>query len=211
MPLCLRRYGLAGLVLTAMMAGCDGNAPQLEAIRAERNQAQQQVKDCQKEVAAIKEELAVRDKQIEILQALGPKRLEKLYHITSITLGNYTGGYDSDGKPGGGQPGDDSIKVFMEPRDQTGSVIKAAGEVTIQVFDLAQPEGKNKIAECKWSSEELDKTWSGGFGVYHFGLLCPWKERPRHEDLTVRVVFVDYLTGREHAAQKAVKVHLPAQ
>ena len=77
-----------------------------------------------------------------VVRDLHPKRLEKLFHVKSINLGRHTGGTDMDGKPG-----DDGIKVFLLPTDAEGSVIKVAGSVTIQLFDLATDPGEsNNVA-----------------------------------------------------------------
>ncbi len=145
-------------------------------------------------------------KQIRSLQALGEgKRLEKIFHVSKIELGRYTGGVDTDGRGG-----HDAVKVFLRPIDRDGSTLKAAGDVKIQIYDLALPPKDNLIGEYKWSVDEISKYWSGGFMTYHFSFVCPWKEgtEPRHKKLTVRAEFVDYLTGRSFTAQKLCEVRL---
>ncbi|HUS48279.1 MAG TPA: hypothetical protein VM098_09170 [Phycisphaerae bacterium] len=144
-------------------------------------------------------------KQIRTLQALGPKRLEKMYHVTAIQLGRYTGGIDTDA-----QGGHDAIKVYLAPVDQDGSTIKAAGDVAVQLYDLAEPAGGNLIGEYKWPVDKLSGQWSGGIITYHYSFVCPWKNGPpKHDEITVRVKFVDYLTGKTFTAQKLCKVNLP--
>jgi hypothetical protein len=143
--------------------------------------------------------------QVETLRRLGPERLQKLFCVTFIQLGRHTGGVDLDGRTG-----DDAIRVYLDPLDRHGSTIKVAGEVAIRLFDLAEPAEKNLIGEYNWSVDELAGQWRGGFGVYRFSFVCPWKAGPpKHDEITVRVEFVDYLTGRRFSAQKACKVRLP--
>ena len=144
-------------------------------------------------------------KQIRSLQALGEgKRLEKIYHVSKITLGRYTGGVDTDGVAG-----HDAIKVFLRPIDQDGSTLKAAGDVKIQIFDLALPK-ENLIGEYKWPVDKISKHWSGGFMTYYFSFVCPWKKTspPKHKKLTVRVEFLDYLTGKTFMAQEVCEVRV---
>ena len=149
--------------------------------------------------------LADQGKQVRTLQALGPKRLEKLYHVAEIQLGRYTSGVDLDGKAG-----DDAVKVLLQPVDQHADVIKAPGEVLVHLYDLAEPPARNRIGEYRWTTDELAKKWAGGFLTYHYGLECPWKSAPpRHREITVRVEFTAYLTGRKFSAQKVCKIDLP--
>jgi hypothetical protein len=153
----------------------------------------------------LRTQLAGQEKQIRTLQSLGPKRLEKLYYVERIRLGRYTGAVDLDDKPG-----DDAVKVLLEPIDQHADAIKAPGEALVQLYDLAEPPGKNLLGEYRWNVEQLAKTWAGGFLSYHYGLECPWKSTPpQHEEVTVRVEFTEYLTGRTFTAQKVCKVNLP--
>ncbi|MGB2821663.1 MAG: hypothetical protein WBF17_11820, partial [Phycisphaerae bacterium] len=142
--------------------------------------------------------------QVENLLALGEKRLEKLYLVQRIRLGSATGGINLDE-----DPAHDGVKVFLEPIDQHGSVIKAPGEVTIQLYDLAAPEKENLLGEYRFGLDETAGHWSSGFLAYHYSFVCRWKSAPPgHEEVTVRVEFLDYLTGRKHTAQKLCKVAL---
>lgn len=151
--------------------------------------------------------IASHKKQISSLANLGRgKRLEKLFHVTKICLTRYTGGIDTDDKFG-----HDAIKVYLRPLDRDGSTVKAAGSVKIQIFDLALPAERNLIGSYEWSVDEISKCFSGGFVTYHFSFVCPWKKGtlPEHKQLTVRVEFLDYLTGKTFTAQKTCKIKLP--
>jgi len=146
-------------------------------------------------------------KQIRSLQALGKVRLDKLFHVEKIELGRYTGGIDTDG-----ESGDDAVKVYLRPVDREGHTIKAAGDVKIRLFDLAADPRQSLIGEYEWTADQVAKQWSGSFMTYHFSFVCPWKKvPPLHTDVTVRVEFVDYLTGKHFTTQKLCKVKLPAE
>ena len=101
--------------------------------------------------------------------------------------------------------------MYVKPIDQHGSVLKAAGQVTIELYDLAANPNENLIGKYEWTVDETAKRWFSGFVSYHYTFECPWPSSPpKHRQITVRVSFVDYLTGKTFTAQKLCKVNLPA-
>jgi hypothetical protein len=189
------------LALAALLAGCADDGA-LDAA-AERDKALERVRQLERELAAAQQHLAERDKQVANLLHLGDKRMEKLYVVQRIRLGRATGGVDVDKKPG-----DDAIKVYVEPIDQHGSVLKAPAEVAIRLFDLAADANSTLISEHRFEVDETAAAWSSGFLAYHYRFTCPWKTPPKHGEITVRVEFLDYLTGKKHIAQKVCKIDL---
>jgi len=197
------------VVVSAALPGCRGfdvfqQDKKIKQLEADLASAREDLDQAGKDTAAARTELAEKQKQIDTLIKLGPDRLKKLFHVETIKLGRYTGGADFDG-----QAGDDGIKVFLRPIDSNGDTIKAAGSVTVQLYDLAQPADETLIGEYKWSVDEVAKAFSGGFMTYQFTFKCPWKPGPpKHKEITVRVEFTDYLTGKHFRAQKLCKVDL---
>jgi hypothetical protein len=153
------------------------------------------------------ETIGRQNRQIAELQDLGDKRLEKLFYVTHLELGRRSGGIATDR-----QDGDDAVVVYLQPVDQNGDVIKAAGEATVQLYDLANPAAENLIGEYHWSVDELRPTWAGGFfGRSQFSLMCPWRHGPpAHDQVTIRATFTDYLTGKTFTAQRVATVRLPS-
>ena len=202
---------ISAVIVSAALPGCRGmdifrQDKKIKQLREELESARAGAKAARQATSEAKSELARKQKRIDTLVALGPDRLKKLFYAKDIKLGQYTGGADLDG-----QAGCDGIKVFLRPIDANGDTIKAAGAVTVQLYDLAQPADKTLIGEYKWSVDEVAKAFSGGFLTYHFTFTCPWKSGPpKHAEITVRVEFIDYLTGKTLAAQKVCKVDLPA-
>ena len=207
------RYPIAltvACVLAALLTlagGCVVDKREYDSLANELAESKASVRKLKQDTEGLQAVVTDQQKQIQALQELGERRLERLFHVQWITLGRYTGGVDLDGKPG-----DDGIKVYLHPADQDGSIIKAAGKVRIQLFDLAAEPKDNLIAQYEWPPEKLSKQWASGFMAYHFSFECPWKSAenpPRHDEITVRVEFIDYLTGKAFAAQKLCKVQLP--
>jgi len=181
------------------VAGCQND---FAALQTELQQLRQQAEKQKEESEFLKAEIQDKQKLIDTLRALGAdKRLEKLYLVKTLEMGRFTGGVSTDGKDG-----DNAIKVYLEPTDQTGSVIKAAGSVTVQLYDLAAPPNENLLRQFTYDVDEVAKHWYGGFGAYHYSFECSWGSPPSHEELTVRVEFIDYLTGRTFSAQTVCKI-----
>ncbi len=143
-------------------------------------------------------------KQIRTLQTLSPNRLKKLFVVDRIELSRYTGGVDTNKKPG-----HDAIKVMIKPLDKAGSVIKSAGAMKIQLFDLADKPDKRLLAEYNYPVEKIGKHWAGGFMANHYSFMCSWKKPPANQKITVRVEFIDHLTGKTFTTQKLVVLALP--
>ncbi|MEE8169627.1 MAG: hypothetical protein V3T70_03685 [Phycisphaerae bacterium] len=149
---------------------------------------------------------ALRD-QVQVLTRLGgPKRYGMLVKLGRIEIDQRSRGYNSDGIPG-----DDEVRVYVTPVDEDGDVVKADGAVYLQILDLANPPTQQLVAESRWTPETLRALWYGRFGLRHYRFVCGWRDSapPRHAKLTVRVEFIDVLTGRRHEAQSVVDVQLP--
>ena len=203
-PQAHRRVALAATLLAGVLAGCGGVALGVDC-RETLHEAQEANDRLRRDLDACRKDLAARDARIETLLALGDRRLEKLFRVESVKLGRYTGGLDVDG-----EPGDEGVRVLLQPVDRQGSTLKATGDVTIELYDLAA-DADRRIGQYHFPVEEIGEHWSQGFGGGQFSFDCLWQGPPPTCDtLTVRAVFVDYLTGRTLTAQEAVEVSPPA-
>ncbi len=202
------RHALLLAALAFTTAGCLGSRSGEVAELAEQIVSRDRhISELKRQLSSEEALAADRLAQIRQLQALGPKRIEKLFHVNRIQLATYTGGYDTDETRG-----DEGVNVYLEPIDAHGSVIKAAGSVKIQLFDLAAAPSRHLIGEYIFGVDELSKHWYGGALTYYFRFECPWRTGPpAHAEVTVRVVFVDYLTGKELTAQTRCPVKLPTE
>lgn len=192
------------LALAACIAGCinggDKSADLIQAV-ADRDR---EIDSLHRKIKSLDDALADRDRQIEQLQRLGAGRLEKLFVVTRIRLGRHTGGYGSDPLRHEG------IKVYLEPIDGDGSVVKAAGEVTIQLFDLTAGAGDTRLGAYEFALDDIGKYWYGGAFTNRYVFECPWGDRrPAQPEITVRAGFVDALTGKTFTAQTVCTVNLP--
>ncbi|MCE5280127.1 MAG: hypothetical protein ABFD92_06000 [Planctomycetaceae bacterium] len=201
----MTRRWLIAVLMSAAAGACQPSAT--VTATPDADSLAKQVSQLEAQNQKLAADLAERQKQIQTLQGLGgEKRLEKIYHVNAIELGRYTGGVDTDKKPG-----DDAIDVFISPLDQQRDKIKAAGSLTVEIYDLAQPAGENLVSRCDWNVDELAKLWKSGLMANFYRVRCPLaKDRPlKHPDLTIRVAFTDYLTGKQFTAQTTAKATLP--
>ena len=193
------------MVLAGAVAGLCGGC---RASNGRHEEMFQQLLSCRNELDRLRKanrklqlSLAGKDRQIRTLQALGEKRLEKLFHVERIEFGSHTGGVDLDETPG-----DDGIRVYLRPVDRDGSTLKAAGAIRIQLYDLAAAPNENLVGRYEWSVDQAAKQWSG-FVHYHYRLTCRWPARaPEHDEITVRAEFTDYLTGRRLTRQTTCRI-----
>ena len=191
-----------------MCSGCSSGARELE-LKQELDLIRSENIKLRKQVESLTVKVDSFDKRIKTLSQLGDKRLDLLYTVKKITLGRHTGGVDTDKKPG-----HDAIVVYLSLTDQYGSKLKAAGSVQIKLYDLATEEGKNNlIGNFSYTPEEAAKEWISGLLSYNYKFRCPWPpaRTPVNNQITVRVSFTDYLTGKTHTAQKVCDIVLSPQ
>jgi hypothetical protein len=195
---------MAALVLLAALAGCQPTVPRslYRQTQADLDQCRQQRDELTRSVEELEQTTARQAQRIETLVALPADRMEQLYRVQRIQFSGRSGGVNTDDAEG-----DDAVKVYIQPIDQQGSVLKAAGSVRIRAFDLSAPEDQALVADCSFAPDEVGKNWHGGFGVYHFSFECPFSQAPQGDELAVRVEFTDYLTGRTFTQQTSVKVN----
>lgn len=200
------RLTLAAMLLVTLAAtGCVSQA-QYDDLSKQNLLLRDQVKKAQQQTQDLQQKLDLQQKQVQSLLQLGPKRLDLIPAVTGVELGPYTGGFNTDVT----KKGDDAVKVYLLPTDADGSIVKAPGSVTIQLFDLTAPGGPVKLGESTFTPQEVRKHWFSGFlSTYHYSFVCPWTQMPHGSEITVRVEFIDYWTAQHFVQQKVIKVTNP--
>jgi hypothetical protein len=197
---------LALLALLMMLGGCGPTQAEFDQSRNEAVELRQQVAAVRVELEGLQNTINEQRQQVDTLMNLGDKRLELLYQVQRLQVGRYTGGVNTDNRPG-----DDAVKVMFSPIDQQGSELKAAGSLTVELYDLAAPADRNLVGKCSYSVQDMSRFWYSGFATYHYSVVCPFMSPPRHEEITIRIAFTEYLTGKVFTAQTTAKVNLPPQ
>lgn len=191
----------AGLWFAFVLSGCEDPAYKYERELENRNgQANAKIAQLEKQVSTLKAQVKTKDEQIKNLQGMDKNRLDSLVKVDGIKISSYTGGVSRNG-----QSGQDSIKVIFNPIDKDGDKLKAAGNVSISLFDL-KAKTRNKLAIFDFTPHEALKNWAGGPLTNHYSFTLPLPKTFKGGQVTVLVIFTDILTGKSHSAQRICKI-----
>jgi len=186
-------------VLT-LAAGCENNAKiplteQIEKLNEEKTQLQKQIRQSRDENENLRERLRVLAGLPEEVKG------ENLYRLQRVQIGGYTNLYDKDedGKK-------EKLIVYIQPIDQDGDIIKAAGAVDVQLWDLSKEKDQALLGQWHVRPNELKKLWFATL-MTHYRLTFDVADKIGQfkEPLTVKVDFTDYLTGNVFQEQKVIK------
>ncbi len=192
---------LLGIIAT--LAGCGPSKPSVVApMQKEVSGLEAQVQQLQGRIANQEQAIEGQRKQIATLQQLGPNRAIRLAPLEGIRFASLSGTYDQNNR---GIP--DGIVLYVQPYDADGDPIKAAGELTVRLFDLTNPAGPKLIRQYAWNADQLRKMWSSLLMTGHFTARCPWPDgyQPPSQ-VTAQATFTDSLTGQTFTQQAAFPV-----
>lgn len=202
----LRAWLLA--VPAGLLAASGGCADaQLKELRADNERLTRELERCRDDLAARNAILAQLEEQLRVARGFGPEEYPYIFAPETIEIDRLSGGMDTDG-----QPGDDGVTVYLTPRDRHGDPVKVAGDIRIELYDLAAQPGENRIGVYEFPHERAAELWYGRLMTSHYTLKCPWQTGPpAHPEITIRATFADYLTKRVLTAQSTCRVKLPPQ
>lgn len=201
------------LALPAMFAaGCAarGGVDMLESRLRQHEQAEQELTA---QLEASREELRVARADADALRtqyasrgqfALASEQAEVLYKAESLRFNSLlTGGFNRDGLPG-----DEGLSVLLLPADSTGDLVKLVGSVELELFDLAQPSGQQRLGHWQFAPDEVREHWHRGFLSAGYLFRVDWQQIPAATDLTLhaRMSIPD---GRNFDATTQIKVAPP--
>ena len=203
------------LLIGFLVAGCEekkkikpagGKAQALSQKETKKSQkvtpaTQKEVKDANspRKLAAEIEQLK---KQLEGLMGIDKQaRIEAISTITSIEVTSRSNLYDKNN-----DKKKEKLVVYLRPIDDMGDVIKAAGAVEIQLWNLSAEPNEALLKSWKIEPKELRKTWSGSLLTSYYKLQFDVNDIPggKEKDLTLKVQFTDYLTGKVLKAQRVI-------
>jgi len=142
--------------------------------------------------------------QIRELSALKDKP-NNPYELTSLRIAKISNFFDKD------RDGiQETLVVYVQPIDTEGDVVKAAGTVSVQLWNLNNPNGQALLGQWKVEPAELRKLWFNSLAItsYRLTFARPDAVGVFSEPLTLRVTFTDYLTGETFLAQQVIEPKL---
>ena len=194
---------LCSCAFICLVAGCEETGSQkpslderLYLLEQEKTQLAHQVEQSNAEKEQLK-------KQIQVLSDLQPQvKPEDIYDLQRIKITRYTNFYDKDkdGKK-------EKLIVYIQPMDTSGDIIKAAGTVDVQLWDLNRADGEALLGQWHVAADELRKLWFATLITINYRLTFDVTGivDKFDEPLTVKVTFTDYLSGKVFKEQRVIK------
>lgn len=186
------------LLMSGIAASCQ-SAAQKEALKQQLEQVKLENEQLKASLAEKEQQMEQLSGQIQTLQGFPADRMQYFTSVDSIEFGRYTRAYD-DNK----DEKDDGVVVYLIPKDKFHDVIKASGDVTVELWDLEAEESSRQIHRWEFPLAELSNYWLSGPLTYHYKFQLPWPPAytPHPANLTLKLTFQDAFTGRRFEIQK---------
>ncbi|HOQ03763.1 MAG TPA: hypothetical protein PKY88_00920 [Anaerohalosphaeraceae bacterium] len=193
------------LVLTAVVwtVGCS-TPPSQTALWQQVRDLQAAKNQLETKAERLEEENRQLLEQCSMLSSLNPAlRLSALDRLMQIRLAKGTALTDEnrDGKV-------ETLRVHLEPVDQAGDVVKAPGQVHVSLWHLDVSAGEHLLGLWTVGAEELKTKWGRSLMGAYYRLM--WNVEAilpeKACELTVKVEFTDYLTGKVLRTQKPLRI-----
>ena len=178
------------LPLLLLVTGCGGGSREANVqLRRERDDLREKVRLLEAEVAGYQ---AAED----VTGSDAPEPAGLLFVTDKLEFGKLTGGADTDRTT----PGDETLRVYVQPVDRYGDELKAAGAFTVTATtDAADPV---KLGQWDIAPAEAARQWRNRFSTYGYVLDCPLDEAVDYAGpIVVRVEFTESLTGKTFTAK----------
>ena len=188
---------VACLIIAA--AGCESDnstTGQISTLRKEKKQLTRQLEQSDSQNKQLK-------KQLQTLAGLPDDvRLENLYNLQTVKVSRYTNFYDKDKD---GQK--EKLIVYIQPTDEQGDIVKATGNVDVQLWDLNKDNGQALLSQWQVKPDELKELWFASIVSVNYRLTFDIADKITEfeEPLTVKVTFTDYLPGKVFKDQRVIK------
>jgi hypothetical protein len=125
--------------------------------------------------------------------------------VSKITLNRaQTKGYNPDHLPG-----DEGVSITIEPRDASGTLLRAAGKLSIVVLDPSLAGNAARVARWNFTEEDAATHHRNGADALHFDLRWP-EGLPRNPNLKLFVRFTR-ADGRKFDAEQDLHIAVPPQ
>lgn len=198
-----RRASVLAWTAALWMAGCSA-PPSQTALWQQLRDLQAAKNDLETKAQRLEEENRQLFEQCSALSSINPAvRLSALDRMMQIRLAKGTGLTDEnrDGQP-------ETLRVHLEPIDQAGDVVKVPGQVHVSLWHLDVSAQEHLLGEWTVKAEELKTKWGRSLMGAYYRLM--WNVEAilpeKADELTVKVEFTDYLTGKVFRTQKPLRI-----
>jgi outer membrane murein-binding lipoprotein Lpp len=170
-----------------------------EQLQSELAQARSELQVSRSDATALREQLSKNHRV-----SLTPEQADVLYRATAIKFSPLlTSGQSRDG-----QPGDEGLSVMLVPVDEHGDVVKLAGTVELELFDMSQSGEDQRLGLWQFTAEEVRQHWRRGLVGPGYLFEVDWQSAPVSPELTLHARFL-LPDGRKFNATTQVRVEPP--
>ena len=177
-------------------AGCGQNC---DSILQEDKQLRSRNIELTRNLQQLKKKNADLSRQLNVVSGMRSDfRLENVISTDHISISKRTGLYDknADGVI-------DKLIVYLKTIDKYDDAIKAPGSVEVTLWDLAR-EG-TKLKQWNITAEQLNKKWAALMMSSYYRLAFDVSDvNIPDKEVTVKVEFTDYITGKVFSRQAVV-------
>ena len=197
------RWRMLAVALAAGLAGCSAPAR----VGRENDRLRHDNLELRRQVEQLEDAIKLRLAQIDGLEQRAGKSARvdgaELVQLTALRFGRYSGALDTDHNGT-----DDVLRVYLQPVDQHGRFMLAAGRAQLQAVSIVPDQEPRLILEHAGDAAEFDRAYRSGLTGTHYTLERPLPA-PLPADvtgLTVVVAFTDAATGAQLRHEQAYHV-----
>ncbi len=175
------------------LVGCRGPDKANIELRKENQALKDQVENQARRHQADQAQIAaLQTEKGSAVETLPTTRLAELFTVSGIDINKLTG-FRKDG-----------LKVYISPTDDAGDIIKAAGSLTIDAFDLSKGSEAH-LGHWEFPLQDAAKNWYQSWIVHGYALQTPLQPPELVKEITVRASYTDALTQRTFTNQRVIK------
>lgn len=189
---------LLPILLLFLLGGCFGpNKTNVELrkknqdLQSKVDQLERRHKGDQATIASLQQEKGA------VLPTLPTTRMAELFTVTGIDINKLTG-FRNDG-----------LKVYVQPTDASGDVLKSAGDLVVEAYDLAKKD-QPLLGRWEFPVKDAAVNWYASWVVTGYAVTVPLERPATAAEITVRATFTDALTQRTFTAQRVIKTEAAA-
>lgn len=189
---------IVGVLAVVVLSGCQNCnliIDENQSLHAENTELLRRVEVLSGENDGLREQVAT----IEGLDA--QVRLENLITVMDVELARRSGLYDKD------RDGiSDKLIVYLKTIDEFGDPVKGVGSLEVELWDLNRASENSLLASWAMDPGELKQSWSAALMTNYHRLVYDISsiDFGSNPSLTVKVKFVDYLTGKTFVKQRVI-------
>lgn len=206
-----RQYGLSAVsallfALTLLpVAGCGIGSERKDPLEIRAQKLELEKTELMRDLQQSRAENKQLADQIKTLSVIPQSERANLYKLDRVNIVKYSNFYDkdNDGKR-------EKFIVYVQPVDAQGDAFKAAGTVSVQLWNLNNLNGQALLGQWQVEPKALRDMWFDTLvsANYRIVLDTPEKLDILADPLTIKVTFTDYLSGEIFRDQHVIDPNL---